>query len=609
MRPTRSLLPLGATVLALLAALAVTMAPPPARAQAGVEKIDSYHVDLRIEADGDLIITEDIAYDFGSQERHGIFRDVPTRLRYDGEFDRRYPMKVLSVTASAGTPAQYRVEGIEGGKTRIRIGDEDRTITGQHTYRIEYRIEGGLNGFTDHDELYWNAIGADWSATIFNPSVTVHLPAALAPDEVQVGCFEGPRGSSLRCASATIDGAQVDFTNGELSPYEGLTVVVGFPKGMVPDPQPILERRWTFQHAFTVDPLRIGLALGLLAVVLAGIVRLVWLVGRDRRWRGSPVEVVFGGTSQQRVPLFEGGAYAIEFTPPEDLRPGQIGTLLDEVAHPLDVSATIVDLAARGYLRIEEIDKTWWFGKSDWRFVRLPDPPADRRGLLPYESTLRNSLFEDGDEVTLSSLKRKFHTDLARVQEQLYADAVSRGWFNRRPDSTRGRWLAISIGALVVSGAIIAATAAWTTFGIVPIPLALGSLSLLALHSRMPRRTAKGTAALRRVLGFRQYIETAETRRSEFAEKANLFYEYLPFAVVFGSVDKWAEAFADLALEPPDWYSSSRPFNAVMLGNAMSGFSTTTSGTLASTPGGSGGSGFSGGSSGGGGGGGGGGSW
>jgi uncharacterized membrane protein YgcG len=393
-----------------------------------------------------------------------------------------------------------------------------------------------------------------------------------------------------------------------------LTIVVGFPKGVVPPPAPILEQRWTFQRAFTIDPLRVGLGLGLLAAVIAVIARLVWSVGRDWRWRGSPAEVVFGGTNgQQRVPLFEGGAYAIEYTPPDDLRPGEIGTLLDEVAHPLDVSATIVDLATRGYLRIDEVPKKWWFGKSDWQLVRLPDPPAqgagaDRRGLLKYERKLLDGLFEDGDAVKLSALRRKFHERLQEVQTALYDDAIDRGWFNRRPDSTRSIWTAIAVGALVVSIGLVVAAAKWTTFGIVPIPLVLGSLVLLSQHNRMPRRTAQGTAALRRALGFRQFIETAETRRSEFAEKANLFYEYLPFAVVFGCTDKWADAFDDLALEPPDWYSSTHAFNAGMLASSMDGFSNTTSGTLASTPGGSGGSG-GGGSSGGGGGGGGGGSW
>jgi uncharacterized membrane protein len=602
---------LGLLLLAMLGGLLLA-APDSMRATAqfAAEKIDAYRVDIRIEPNGDLTITEQIEYDFGSEERHGIFRDIPTTLRYDDEHDRRYPLEVLSVATSEGTPDDYEVEGVEGGRTRIRIGDEDRTISGRHTYRIVYRVEGALNGFPTHDELYWNAIGTDWDTTIFNPSVTVRLPSPQDPESVEVICFAGPEGSQLPCDGASTDGQQAAFTNGWLGSFEGLTVVVGFPKGVVPEPAPMLETRWTWQRAFTVDPLRVGLALGLLAVVLAALARLIWSIGRDRRWRGSPAEVVFGGRNgQQPVPLFEGGAYAIEFTPPDGLRPGQIGTLLDEVAHPLDVSATIVDLATRGYLRIDEVEKRWFFGKSDWKLVKLPTPTTDKAGLLRYEELLLNALFDDGDEVQLSDLKQKFHTQLGRVQGALYSDAVKRGWFRRSPASTRSRWAAIAAGAIVLSVLLVVAAAKWTTFGIVPIPLVVGALLLLALHNRMPRRTAKGTAALRRALGFRQYIETAETRRAEFAEKANLFYEYLPFAVVFGCTEKWAEAFEDLALEPPTWYSSRvGTFNAAMLASSMDGFSNTTSGTLASTPGGSGGTG-SGGSSGGGGGGGGGGSW
>lgn len=599
-------------LLSLAAVVAVLLiATPDSRsveAQFAFEKIDAYHVDIRIESNGNLTITEDIDYDFGAEERHGIFRDIPTKLRYDGEHDRRYPLKVQSVSASPGTPNKYKVEGIEDGRTRIRIGDEDRTITGKHSYQIVYRVEGALNGFPDHDELYWNAIGAEWSTSIESADVTVRLAAAEPAGNIEIICFAGPNGSQLPCDSASLDGQRANFTNGALGSYEGLTVVVGFPKGRVPEPAPILEQRWTFQRAFTVDPLRIGLALALLAVVILALVRLIWNVGRDRRWRGSPVEVVFGGTSEQHVPLFEGGAYAIEYTPPDGLRPGQIGTLLDEVAHPLDISATIVDLATRGYLRIDEIPKTWWFGKSDWQLVHLPTPESDKKGLLDYERKLLGGLFESGDEVKLSSLKEKFHTRLQEVQQALYADAVERGWFNRSPDSIRSRWTGIAIGTIVASILLVVAAAKWTTFGLVPLPFVFGSLLLFTQRNRMPRRTAKGTAALRRALGFRQFIETAETRRAEFAEKAGLFYEYLPFAVVFGCTDKWAEAFEGLALEPPGWYSSSTAFNTVMLANAMDGFSTTTSGTLASTPGGSGSSG-SGGSSGGGGGGGGGGSW
>ena len=609
-RPRHLVRILALTAIAL-ALLLVGGGPSEVGAQFGFEKIDAYRVDIRIETDGSLTVTEAIEYDFGSQQKHGIDRDIPTKLRYDDEHDRNYDLDVQSVTGSPGTPANYDVEGIEGGKTRIRIGDADKTITGQHSYQIVYRVKGALNGFPEHDELYWNAIGNDWALTIYKPEVTVHLAAPQAGDEVHVACFAGPLGSQLPCGDATTDGTQATFTNTWLGSYDGLTIVVGFPKGRVPEPMPILDTRWTFQRAFTVDPLRLVIVGALLVFVLAALARLVWVVGRDMRWSGSPVEVVFGKSgTQQRVPMFEGGAYAIEFTPPDDLRPGQIGTLVDEVAHPLDVSATIVDLATRGYLRIDEVEKKWFFGKSDWKLTKLPAPAADKRGLLGYEDKLLDGLFEDGDEVQLSDLSKKFSTRLAGVQQALYSDAVKRGWFHRSPDSTRGRWLGISIGLLVVAVALVVVVAKFTTYGIVPLPLVAGALVFVTQSHRMPRRTAKGTGALRRVLGFREFIESAETRRAEFAEKANLFYEYLPYAVVFGCADKWANAFDDLALEAPDWYRSTTPFTVAMLASSMDGFSTTTSGTLASTPGGSGGSGGGGGgSSGGGGGGGGGGSW
>jgi uncharacterized membrane protein len=128
-----------------------------------------------------------------------------------------------------------------------------------------------------------------------------------------------------------------------------------------------------------------------------------------------------------------------------------------------------------------------------------------------------------------------------------------------------------------------------------------------------PRRTARGTALARRVAGFRRVIETAETHMSRWAEEENVFTRYLPYAIVFGCTDKWANAFAGLAAEPAtdaSWYVSSRPFAYAGFADSMEGFAVMTSGIIASTPAGSGGSGLGGGgSSGGGGGGGGGGSW
>ena len=593
---------LTALVLALFAVGALLISPRDVFA-AG-ERITSYSIEATIERSGDLLLTETIAYDFGSADRHGIERTVITKQRYDDRFDRTYGLEVLSVTSpTPGTPVGIALNEAEG-LTTIRIGDANRTITGAHTYVIAYRLHGALNAFEDHDELYWNMIGDQWNVPIDRSSVVVRAPQA----PTKIACFAGPSGSAAPCAQSGVTGTQATFAAAPLRAHESFTVVVALAKGTVTQPAPILVERWSFFRAFTVDPLRLGLMLVVLLGALFGAARVVWLIGRDRQWRGQPVAAIPASADdvQDRVPLMNGTVTPTEYTPPEGMRPGLIGTILDETAHPLDVSASIIDLAVRGYLAIEEIEATGWFGSNDWKLTRKK-PSA---GLSTYETILLDGLFEDGDEVNFSDLREHFATRFASVQDALYTEIVDRGWYARSPESTRKLWLGLAIVSLVGSIALEFATAAFTTFGIVPLPLILGAIVLLALHNRMPARTASGTAAYRRVLGFRRFIVEAETERARFAEQAGLFYEYLPYAIVFGATKQWARAFEGLSLPQPDWYHSSNMFTTLMLMNAMGDFSDRSVGALTSTPGGSGSSGFGGGGfSGGGGGGGGGGSW
>ncbi|HEX8581310.1 MAG TPA: hypothetical protein VF640_03230, partial [Acidimicrobiales bacterium] len=154
--------------------------------------------------------------------------------------------------------------------------------------------------------------------------------------------------------------------------------------------------------------------------------------------------------------------------------------------------------------------------------------------------------------------------------------------------------------------------AIFTHAALVAIPVALLGVLLLIGARRMPHRTAKGTGVLRRVDGFRIFMEESEAQRAQFAERAHLFTEYLPYAVVFGCTEKWAKAFAGLEGQLPEqhWYVGHHAFTTVVFADAMDSFSVTTAGTLTSVPASSGSSGFGGGGfSGGGGGGGGGGSW
>ena len=588
-----------------LATLVIWLAPATAQAQFA-EQIRSYDVVIEVRPDDSLRITETIDYDFGASPRHGIFRDVPTRVRYDDTYDRLYPLRIESVHAT-GASAEFETGEIDGGRTEIKIGDPDVTVTGEHVYTIVYTIDGAMNGFRDHDELYWNAVSPEWEVPINRTTVTVRTPGGIT----DVACFRGPQGSRLTCDRAKTSGSSARFVQGPLNPYEGVTVVVALPKGIVAEPRPILAERWSIDRAFDASGAKLGATGGLLALVVAGFGVLVWRTGRDRRFRGSPVDQVMGNPTgeEQAVPLFEGDAEApVEFEPPDGMRPGQMGTLVDERANTLDVTATIIDLAVRGHLLIQEIPKEGWFGKPDWTLIRLEQTDDT---LLTYERRLLHSLFRDGTEVTISELKNTFAQRLSDVEESMYVDGVNRGWFRVRPDKVRQAWTLRGVAVLVAGGALTFVLARWTHWGLVGIPVVLAGLLLLIGARWMPSRTATGTAMLRRVRGFRRVIETAETHLARWAEKEQVFTRFLPFAVVFGCTDRWAKAFADLGIQPDtSWYVSPRPFLFTEFADSMDGFAITTGGTIASTPSGSGSSGFGGGGfSGGGGGGGGGGSW
>ena len=140
--------------------------------------------------------------------------------------------------------------------------------------------------------------------------------------------------------------------------------------------------------------------------------------------------------------------------------------------------------------------------------------------------------------------------------------------------------------------------------------LAVNGVFVLFMSRFMSRRTAIGHVAAQRIKGYELFISQAERYRQQFFEKKNLFNEALPYAIVFGSTQKFAKAFKDMGVAPqqPTWYHSSNAFNAYMFSSSINNFSSSFSSAIVATAPKS--SGFSsGGSSGGGFGGGGGGSW
>jgi hypothetical protein len=600
-------------IVAACALVAVSALPAHAQLPDWVEHIKRFDVDITIEPDGSMRVRETIDWNFGNATgKHGIFRDIVVRQSWepDSAYDRVY--RISNVKVSSPTAPDGVKRETEGSILRLRIGDPDETVTGSHRYVIEYDVAGAPLTYENHDEVYWNAIGAQWPVPIQNATVAVTAPAQVT----KVACFAGATGSRSPCEQATKRGKTATFRQARLAPYEGLTFVVAMPKGTIqPAPAPILEKKWNIDDAFSRRSDTIAPATVLLILGIGGALLLAWRRGRDRRFTGSAVDAAMGNVSgeDEPIPLFEKDAGPVEFIPPEGIRPGQVGLLIDEEANILDVTATIIDLAVRGYIKITELEPEGFFRRRHDYEIESLDKANDEK-LLAYERKVLSGLFREGNPVTLSSLKYKFADDLQKVVEGIYTDAVAEGWYRRSPRTTISLWRGLGIGVLIAGVGLTIWAAAKSSYGLVPIPLILTGLLLMAIAHYMPARTAKGSAMYSRVRGFRRlFSEGEEDLRARFAENHNIFSEYLPYAIVFGAAKKWARVFDGLSAEElgtAGWYSGNQAFSAFYLASAMDDFGTVATGTMyASVPSSSGGSGFSGGSSGGGGGGGGGGSW
>jgi hypothetical protein len=595
---------MSAVLVLVVVGLLVGAAPAVA---APAESISSYDTRLELTGGGLLRVTETIAYDFGSQNRHGIIRKIPVRFRFDDSQDRVYPISAISVTQDDGSvPVETSTQG---NYLTLKIGDPNTTISGAHRYVISYTVAGALNGFPDHQELFWNAVGTEWTVPIAQASARVTGPAEIQ----RVGCFAGPLGSQLSCTTSSTQGDVASFAHADLGPGEGMTVVAAFPPGTFSSTAPILEKRRDLANAFRVTVVTVTGGAVILLFGVAAVLFAAWRIGRDRYYLGQLPGLTPGpgeAEVQRRKPLFGAPPVSVEFVPPDRIKPGQVGTLIDEQANVIDVTATIVDFAVRRHLLIKEVAAE--YSGKDWELVKLTD--GDPK-FLRYERELFDALFNDRDSVRLSQLRNTFAGDLASVQSRLYEDMISEGWYARSPQTTRRLAAGAAIGLLLAS-VLVTFLLSFAGLSVIGLGLVVASIVLLIASRWFPARTGKGSAMLARVQGFRLYVATAEVEQIKFQEREEIFSNYLPYAMVFGLVDRWAGIFKDLASSRTDgtdglyWYAGGIGWSMLYFNQSIGSFATTTVGTIATTPpSASGSSGFSGGFSGGGGGGGGGGSW
>lgn len=557
--------------------LLVVTSPLAAQRSLAIKRFDAA---ITVERGGTVDVTETITVEF-SGRWNGLYRTIPVKYRTPQGFSWTLRLEDIRATDQAGTPLRVE-QSRERHYLKLKMwvpGAENAT----RTIVLHYRAANGLRFFEEHDELYWNITGDEWDVPIEAVSARIELPAEVTG--VRTIAFDGAYGSTAQNAEVAVDGStiRVDLPT-PLGFHEGVTAVVGWDKGAVTAPT-ALDKADNFLSA--------NWPLGVPVLVFLGMYLLWNRVGRDPEAR----------------PL------AVRYDPPKDLTPAEAGTLLDERVDMRDITATVVDLAVHGHLRIEETEERHLFGlikTQDYVFHRT-DPPAGARPLERHERYVLDGLFEHGvRRVTLSDLENEFYTHLPKIKNAAYDRLIERGLYRSRPDRVRAWWTAGAV-MLCVPAAIIGSVIG-DKLGMPPLPFmaaAVASAIIVVFFGyHMPARTVAGARTYEGTRGFEEFLNRVESDRfARVVKTPEMFERFLPYAMAFGVEAKWARAFEDIYREPPTWYvgTNMSGFNARTFSTRLSSLTTQAGSTMSSSPRSSGGSGFSGGGSSGGGGGGGGG--
>lgn len=583
--------------LILLSALALAWVSGTASAERRLV-IEDFNADVQVGADGAISVTETIRPRFEGSW-NGIFRTIPVDYVTPQGFNYELRLEVDSVTDERGGELKYE-SSRERHYRKLKIfvpGAEDA----RRTVVIRYRVTNGLKFFEEHDELYWNVTGDEWEVPIEHARAVIHLPRNV--ENVRTNVFTGGYGSTASNATVGPSAATLESrgpgddvvtveTSRPLSFREGLTIAVAWNPGVIARPTASQKAA-----TFAAD----NWILMLPVLVFAGM---FWA------WRRH-------GRDPRRLPV------AARYEPPESMTPAEIGTLADNSPDMRDITATIIDLAVRGYLRIEEKQEERLFGlvnSTDYT-LSLLKPTPEWKDLAPYERHLLLNVFsttlrdpgsapsEPVASVDVSDLKNRFYKNVPKIKDQIFQRLIERGYYRRRPDHVRG-WFLMAAGITLFASVWILGLLGLGGAGVMAGVLSAAIVAVFGWF--MPARTIQGTRALEQVLGFEDFLDKVEGDRYErIRSSPQMFERFLPFAMALGVERNWAKAFENIYTTQPSWYVGGRyaGFDTRLFASSLNGLSQSAGSAMSSAPrssggSGSGGGGFSGGGFGGGGGGG-----
>ncbi len=529
----------------LLVAFACLSVPP---APAAAEHLSSFDTEMRIRRDGTVWVREHIVYQFDGAWRRGTERDLPRQT----ELGAPLQIDVLGVQDSNGRAIVHRVEpGV--GFTRVYVGDQESAITGEFAYSVTYVMHGALAADRGAETFTWSAPGFDLMVPTEAASLSIRPPTATQNGR----CAVGPASATAWTEDAATDRCEAYSESGvwrfsavNLAPGEALNVQLELPAGSI-RPRSVIAVVASRVGGYL--PLWLLAPLFLFAVLHLGRARL----RPPRRGKLDPYVAV-----------------------PPLLSPAEIGVVWDEDVDLDDVVATVLNLGARGHLRVQEqtSSRRLFFARRNFTLTRLrnsPDAPT------AYETLLLDTLFEMSDVVSVSSLREQFFRELPRLRDALYEQVESRRLLSGSPQSVRGRFLLAAwafglIGLALLFFSVVGYTFSFAMFACAGV--------LLAMASSMPLRTSEGIIEWHRSYALRDGILVLAA--SGDPSGAPAFDHVFPYAMVLGVADEWALAHKGHAIRPPIWFDGLESDDAIVVAHTLGEFARALGAALRSRPGG-----------------------
>ena len=591
--------------------------------------ISDYDIDVNVTTDRTYEVTEHLDV-FFTEKSHGIYRAIP-----DSSSVEKYRIKNVSTFDDESSLEN------DSGYLNIKIGDPDKTITGQKDYTISYDLVHIKDDADDGDYFYMNLIGTEWDTTIDNAAIKINLPTDQISD---IAITSGKYSSSRNEANAVCsqEGNTIYVSAENLNPEEGITLKLKMPEGTFADAP---DSFYPFADIVAVILVVLSIMLIFYALVI------FFKYGRDKAV----------------LPI-------MEFYPPDNMNPTQIGYIIDRTVDTKDVTSLIFYWASKGLLNITHN------GGNKYTLTKLK--PMDDT-YPKYEQSAFNKLWSCGtnDSVTNNELSENYYTEVNSVKTSVPCDFVNEKELDSDTSGTlsfitvllsvlmlflpsfiggiyesdiisglifggislvppvvfyfvirnidnakykkgnvkRFGGIIVSIAAFIVGmiiSSIFVSIVAEEVFGILAVILIVLNVFISVLIAVFTnQRTEYGQKILERTIGFKEFLSTAEKDKLEMLleQDPEYFYNILPYAIALDVTNKWANKFDNLVTQPPSWYTdySTGPFRTTVLCNNMAHCMHKLQNNMTSSPasesssgsGSFGGGGFSGGGSGGGGGG------